>query len=140
MTTHTMPSSPTAPSTVAAANRLVELCAAGKFHDAMVELYADGARHVEAMEMPGSPYKRIIEGKPNLIQMSDHWAKTNQVHSSTVSKPQFNGDQFCCQFNMDVTCGDGPMAGQRMNMSETAMYTVQDGKITEARFFYGICQ
>jgi len=28
------------------------------------------------------------------------------------------------------------MANQRMNMSETALYTVKNGKITEGKFFY----
>ncbi|MGQ0627414.1 MAG: SnoaL-like domain-containing protein [Phycisphaerales bacterium] len=135
----TMPASPTSPATIACANRLVELCAVGKHDDALRELYADDARHVEAMEMPGSPYKRITEGKPALVKMSEHWCKTNTVHSCSCGQPQFNGEQFACQMNMDVTCGDGPMAGQRMNMSETCVYTVRNGKIVEAKFFYALC-
>lgn len=118
------------------ANRLCELCNTGKYDEAMQELYADNARHVEAMEMPGSPYKRITEGKAALTKMSEHWCKTTEVHSSSCGKPLVNGDQFVCEMKMDVTSSEGPMAGQRMAMSETCLYTVKDGKITEAKFFY----
>lgn len=121
------------------ANRLFELCNSGKHHEAMQELYADNARHVEAMEMPGSPYKRITEGKPNLLKMSENWSKHTTVHSASTGKPLVNGDQFVCEMKMDCTSNEGPMAGQRMQMSETCLYTVKDGKISEAKFFYGGC-
>lgn len=120
--------------------RLHELCNKGQYHEAMQELYADNARHVEAMEMPGSPYKRVTEGKPALLKMSEHWMKTNTVHSASCGMPMVNGDQFVCEMKMDVTCGDGPMAGQRMEMQEVCLYTVSNGKIAEAKFFYGGCE
>jgi predicted ester cyclase len=44
--------------------------------------------------------------------------------------------QFVVPMTMDCTSNEGPMAGQRMNMSETALYTVKNGKITEGKFFY----
>jgi ketosteroid isomerase-like protein len=121
------------------ADRLAELCSTGQGHQAMQELYADNARHVEAMEMPGSPYKRVMEGKPTLLKMSEHWGKTTTVHSASCSKPLVNGDQFVCEMKIDMTSNEGPMAGQRMAMAETCLYTVKDGKITEAKFFYGGC-
>lgn len=121
------------------ANRLAELLNDGKHHEAMHELYADNARHVEAMEMPGSPYKRITEGKANLLAMSEHWGKTTTVHSSSCGKPLVNGDQFVVEMKLDCTSHEGPMAGQRMNMSETCLYTVEHGKISEAKFFYNMC-
>jgi hypothetical protein len=121
------------------AKRFHELCSANKHEEAMQELYGDDARHIEAMEMPGSPYKRVTEGKPALLKMSEHWCRTTEVHSSSVSVPLVNGDQFVCEMKMDVTSKEGPMAGQRMEMAETCLYTVRDGKIVEAKFFYGGC-
>ncbi|MBK8915285.1 MAG: nuclear transport factor 2 family protein [Phycisphaerales bacterium] len=118
------------------ADRFYELCNAGKFDDAMKELYADDARHLEAMEMPGSPYKRVTSGKPELLRMSEHWCRTTTVHSSWVGRPLVNDDQFLIEFKMEVTCSEGPMAGMRMPMAEHALYTVKNGKISEARFFY----
>lgn len=119
------------------ADRLVELCSSGKNHQALQELYADDARHVEVMESPGCP--RIIQGKAALLQKSEEFARMTTVHSASYGKPVVNGDQFLCQMSLDCTMSEGPMAGQRMDMAETALYTVKNGKITEARFFYGGC-
>jgi ketosteroid isomerase-like protein len=124
-------------STSAVANRLAELCRVGKYHEAMLELYADDARHIEGMEMPGCP--RIVEGKPALLKLSEHFGKTVEVHSSSVGTPLINGEQFIVEMGMDCTHGEGPMAGQRMNMSEQCLYTVKNGRITEAKFFYPGC-
>lgn len=118
------------------ADRLYELCNSGRHDQAMQELYADNARHVEVMECPGSPYKRITEGKPALLKMSEHWAKTTTVHGCSCGKPLVNGDQFIVEMTMDCTSSEGPMAGQRVNMKELCLYTVSGGKITEAKFFY----
>jgi ketosteroid isomerase-like protein len=35
-----------------------------------------------------------------------------------------------------VTAKAGPVAGKRMTLDETALYTVKDGKITQEEFFY----
>ena len=123
--------------TRAVAVRLVELCAAGKGIDAIQELYADNARHIEAVEMPGCP--RITEGKAALLEKGQKFAKTTTVHSMSCGKPLVNGNQFTCAMSMDCTCSEGPMAGKRMEMSETCLYTVKDGKIAEGKFFYGGC-
>jgi hypothetical protein len=119
------------------ADRLVELCSAGKWHEAASELYAEDARHVEAMAMPGSPYGRITQGQ-ELQAMQEQFDQTTEVHGQTVSKPLVNGDQFVCDMTIDCTHKQGPMAGQRQEMSETCLYTVKDGKITEAKFFYSM--
>lgn len=119
------------------ANRLTELCDQGKYHEAMVELYADNARHIEALAMPNCP--QVIEGKQALMEKGEQFARTTVVHGHSCSKPLVNGDQFTCTMTLDLTCKEGPMAGQRMNMSETCLYTVKNGKITEAKFFYPAC-
>lgn len=144
MTTATAPNKPTfqppPPSpeflaTQKVAQRLVDLCSTGQNLQALKELYADNARHIEAMEAPGCP--RITEGKANLLQKAEHWAKITTVHGGTCTKPLINGDQFTCGMTLDCTASEGPMAGQRMNMTETALYTVKNGKIVEGKFFYG---
>jgi hypothetical protein len=120
------------------ANRLHQCCTTGKFREAIEELYADHARHIEAMEMPDSPYSRISEGKDKLLEMSDYWENCNEVHSFECSKPIVNDNQFVCDMTMEVTSNEGPMAGQRMNMQEICLYTVENDKITEAKFFYSM--
>ncbi len=131
------PMDPVTAATSKVASRLVEMCKKGQYHEAMQELYADDARHVEAMEMPGSPYKKVMQGKDTLLKMSEHWGKTTTVHSMTIGDPRVNADQFACDMSLDCTASEGPMAGQRMQMAETCLYTVKNGKIAEAKFFYG---
>lgn len=117
--------------------KLCELCDTGRFEEALRDLYADNARHVEAMAMPGCD--AIIEGKANIIKKSEEFSKATTIHAASCSKPLVNGDQFVCEMMIDCTHTDGPMAGQRMKMTETCLYTVKDGKITEAKFFYPMC-
>ncbi len=126
----------TTPSIQEVAERLTSLCNDGMHHEAMVECYADNARHIEPTEMPGSPYKRVTEGKQELLKMSEHWRNTTEVHSAKVSAPLINGNQFICESRTEVTFQDGPMAGQRTLLAETCLYTVEDSKIIEAKFFY----
>jgi len=87
------------------------------------------------MEGPGCP--RITEGKATLLEKAEHFGRTTTIHSASCGKPFVNGDQFACEMALDCTSTEGPMANQRMNMHETAVYTVKNGKISEAKFFYG---
>jgi hypothetical protein len=129
------PASPEHQATQQVASRFHELVSAGKNDQAMRELYAENARHVEVMEAPWCP--RVIEGKPGLLKKAEEFGKATTVHSASCGKPVVNGDQFVCTLTMDCTSNAGPMAGQRMTMSETALYTVRAGKIVEGKFFYG---
>lgn len=117
------------------AKRLVELMSAGKSLDAIKELYADNARHVEVMDAPWCP--RTISGRDALIKKAEEFYRNSTIHSASVETPIVNGDQFILPMSIDLTSKEGPMAGQRMNMTETALYTVKNGKITEGKFFYG---
>ncbi|MFO0894155.1 MAG: nuclear transport factor 2 family protein [Phycisphaerales bacterium] len=117
------------------AERFVELVSAGRNLDAIKELYADNVRHLEPMEGPG--YPRITEGKAAVTKKAEQFARITTVHGATCGKPIVNGDQFICAMSLDCTCSEGPFANQRMNLQETSLYTVRNGKITEARFFYG---
>lgn len=126
--------SPEFQATQKVANRLVELCTAGKNLDAIKELYADNSRHVEVMDAPWCP--RTIEGKAKLLEKAEQFARNTTIHSASCGKPIVNGDQFVLPMSIDCTATEGPMANQRMNMSETAVYTVKNGKITEGKFFY----
>jgi hypothetical protein len=119
------------------ADRFFALVNEGKNVDAIRELYADNARHVEVVGGPGCD--RIAEGKASLLEKAEKFHSTTTIHSASVGKPIVNGDQFVCPMGLDCTCSEGPMAGQRMNISETSLYTVKNGKITEGKFFYSMC-
>lgn len=73
-----------------------------------------------------------VEGREALLAKHAWWFANTEVHSTTMQGPYVFGDQFAVRYTMDVT-----MEGERSQMAEVGLYTVQDGKITEERFFYG---
>lgn len=61
------------------------------------------------------------------------WMANHELHGFEVQGPFVNDDQFALHMRIDVT----PRAtGERMTMSEVALYTVQEGMVVEERFFY----
>ena len=116
------------------ATRLVEMISAGKNRDAFKELYAGDARHVEVMDGPGCA--RVTTGVDNLLKNAQKMYENTEIHGASCGKAIVNGDQFILPMSLDCTSKEGPMAGHRMNMTETALYTVKNGKIAEGKFFY----
>ncbi len=123
--------------TMQVAKRLTELCSKLEYRQAVEELYADDAVQIEAMEMPGTS-GRETRGKDAILKMHDEMGEHQEIHGGTCGEPYPHDDQFICSMSIDVTHKDGPMKGQRMNAEEMCLYTVKDGKITEARFFYSM--
>ncbi|THD79185.1 MAG: nuclear transport factor 2 family protein [Phenylobacterium sp.] len=116
-------------STKDVAEGLVALCQAGKFGEAGETYWADDVRSVEAMGDNAE-----IQGKAAARGKGEWWANAHDVHGVEVAGPFVNGDQFVVRFKMDVTIKE---SGQRITMDEMAVYTVDDDKIVEERFFYG---
>lgn len=114
--------------------KLVEMCNRGEFREAIEALYADDATHVEAIEMPGMP--QVISGKAALIDASEKWIASNEVHSSVTTGPWPHGDRFVCMMKIEITPKEGPAAGRRMDLEEACVYSTADGKITKVEFFY----
>jgi hypothetical protein len=83
----------------------------------------------EAMDGP----MREVKGAAAVRAKSDWWYANHEVHGAESHGPWPHGDQFIMRFRLDVT----PKAtGQRMQMEEYGLYTMQDGKVIEERFFY----
>ena len=99
-------------------------------HDGAAEKYnADDIASYEALDGPMA----VCEGKEAVKQKSEWWRANHEVHGGSVEGPFVNGDQFAVRFTMDIT----PKAtGQRITMDEVGVYTVEDGKIIEERFYY----
>jgi hypothetical protein len=99
-------------------------------HDGAAEKYnADDIVSYEALDGPMA----VCEGKEAVKQKSEWWRANHEVHGGSVEGPFVNGDQFAVRFKMDIT----PKAtGQRVTMDEVGVYTVEDGKIIEERFYY----
>jgi ketosteroid isomerase-like protein len=99
-------------------------------HDGAAEKYnADDIVSYEALDGPMA----VCEGKEAVKQKSEWWRANHEVHGGSVEGPFVNGDQFAVRFTMDIT----PKAtGERVMMDEVGVYTVEDGKIIEERFYY----
>ena len=135
-----MSATATAPQSAALAvgKQLVDLCNRGQSQQAIDTLYAQNIVSIEAMEMPGMPAR--TEGLAAVKARKKAFYDNTTVHSSSAEGPWPHGDRFIVNFSLDMTAKAGPMAGQRMQMKEAALFTVQNGKITQEEFFYGGCE
>jgi ketosteroid isomerase-like protein len=122
--------------TMKVGKELVDLCRAGRLTDAIDRLYSPEIVSIEAADSPDIPGR--VEGVDGVRGKNEWWGKNHDVHSTNVEGPWPNGDRFIVRFNFDVTPKSGPMAGKRMAMDETALYTVADGKIVQEEFFYNM--
>jgi hypothetical protein len=114
--------------------KLCALCAEGKYDEAMATLYAPDAVQAEAFAMPGM--ERETKGLEAIGKAAADWAASTEIHSATTSKPFFfPPDRFACIMEIDCSHKEGPMQG-RHQMKEICVYTVKDGKIVRAEFFY----
>lgn len=114
------------------ATKLVELCRSGKFIDAVESLYAEDVVSVEAMDFQG--LGREMRGKDAVLAKNKKWFTDNEVHSAQVNGPFLSPEYFAVNYIFDWT----PKAtGERIQMSEVAIYTAVDGKIVREEFLYG---
>jgi ketosteroid isomerase-like protein len=111
--------------------KLVELCKQGKATEVKDTLYAKDIVSVEAGAPPGqSAESRGLEA----VQAKGKWWQDNhEIHSASVEGPWPHGDRFIVRFTYDIT---NKPQNRRMQMDETALFTVADGKIVREEFFY----
>lgn len=122
----------TAPaSTTAVAQELVDLCRAGRNLDAINKLYSSRVVSIESIgseEMPAE-----MSGIDAIRGKHDWWAENNEVHSAEANGPFVGDNQFAVQYTFETTFKP---TGKREQMTEMALYTVEDGKIVREQFFY----
>lgn len=114
--------------------QLVNLCSQGKFMDAVNSLYARNIVSIEPMGGEGMPAK--MEGIEAIRGKNQWWADNHEIHSMKVEGPFVGNrkDQFAARFEIDVT---NKPSGQRMQMTEVALYTLnRNGKIKQEEFLY----
>ena len=116
-------------------NELVALCQRGKNMEAIEKLYSPSIESVEAMAHP--QIGQVQKGLDAVKGKNQWWVDHHQIHKAEVGGPFVNGDRFIVHFTYDVT---PQQTGQRMTMTETGLYTVQNGKIAKEEFFYTMCQ
>ncbi len=122
--------------TIAVGKKLVQMCNADQSMEFVEQYYSKDIVSVEVCGMPEVGMPREMKGIDAIRAKSKWWYDNHEVHSSSATGPFPNGKQFIVIFDMDITPKMGPMAGQRMQMQETGLYTVKDGKIVHEQFFY----
>ena len=113
------------------ANGLVGLCSKGQFMEAIENYYSDDIVSVEPVGGPGMPAKQ--EGIEAIKGKNQWWMENHEVHGMSIKGPYVGDGAFSVFFEMDVT---PKMTGQRGQMKEMALYTVEGDKITREEFFY----
>ncbi len=114
------------------ANKLVAYCKEGKNLDAINELYGENIESVESASMGDEP--RTKKGIDNIRAKNQWWTENHEIHSAAVHGPYPHGDdRFAVRFEYGIT---NKPSGQRMQMDEVAVYTVDSGKIVKEEFFY----
>jgi ketosteroid isomerase-like protein len=117
--------------TTTIAQELVDLCRTGRNIDAINKLYSPNVVSVEPVGNEKMP--ATMTGIDAIRGKNEWWVANNELHSAEVNGPFVGDDQFAVQYTYDVT---SKPTGQRMQMSEMALYTVKDGKIVREQFFY----
>ena len=113
---------------------ICDLCREGKNLEAVNKYYADDVVSVEAAAFGDMP--RTMKGIEAVRGKHHWWEENNEVHSADVQGPFPHGDEkFAALHSYETTFKP---TGQRNTMTEVAVYTVKDGKVTREEFFYAM--
>ncbi len=115
------------------ANDLVSMCNRGQFLEVIEKHYSPDIVSVE----PGPGSEKMpstMKGIDAIRGKNKWWAENHEVHSVKIDGPFVGPDHFACRMALDVTAKH--MGNMRMQMTEMALYTVKDGKITKEEFYY----
>jgi ketosteroid isomerase-like protein len=126
-----MAATATSTDTATVARELVTLCNAGRNLDAIEKFYSPDIVSTESMgseEMPAQ-----IHGIEAVRGKNQWWVENNEIHSAKATGPFIGDGQFAVRFDYDTTFKP---TGQRVDMTEMALYDVADGKIVREHFFY----
>jgi ketosteroid isomerase-like protein len=113
------------------ADRLVGLCREKKYVQALDELYSPEIVSTEPRGDANMPAE--MKGIEAIRAKTQWWFDTYQQNEQKVDGPLVADTHFAVRFYMDTT---HKQSGQRMKMTELAVYEVKDGKIVSERFFY----
>ncbi len=113
------------------AKKYFELCQKHQNHIALETLFAADAVSVEAAAMPGATAE--TRGLQAIMGKGKTWMDNHEVHKASMEGPWPNGNRFIVRFTYDVT---NKPSGRRMQMDETALFTVENDKIVREEFFY----
>jgi hypothetical protein len=119
--------------TASVAQELVALCRDRRNMDAIDKLYSARIVSVEPMGSESMPAE--MNGLEAVKGKNQWWFDNNEIHSAQVNGPFVGEGQFAVQYTYETTFKP---TGQRVTMSEMALYTVKDGKIVKEQFYYNV--
>ena len=119
------------PTVTEIAKNLVDLCRQGKNMEVVDKYYSNEITSIESSGSPGMPAE--MKGLEAIHQKHKWWNENHEVHSAEVNGPFVGENQFAVEFKFDATL---KASGQRIQMSEMGLYTVQGGKIVREHFYY----
>ncbi len=120
-------------STATVAQELVDLCRAGKNLEAVAKLYSPNILSVESVGSDTMP--KEMRGLDAIRGKNEWWFENHEIHDAKANGPFVGEDQFAVHYEFEATYKP---TGQRFNMAEMALYTVEDGKIVREEFFYTV--
>jgi ketosteroid isomerase-like protein len=115
------------------AKKYVELCKADDHHTILETLFSPDIVSVEAGAPPGKSAE--VKGAKAVAEKSKTWVGNHEIHSTKIEGPWPNGDRFIVRFTYDIT---NKPSGRRMVLDETALFTIENGKIVREEFFYAM--
>lgn len=121
---------------LAIGKQLADLCNQGKNLEAIDTLYSKDVVSVEAVDCGSADMPQTMTGIDAIRGKNQWWSENHEVHSGNVIGPFPHGDKFILLLDYDITPKCGPMEGQRMQMQEAGLYTVENGKVVKEEFFY----
>ncbi len=103
-----------------------------------IEALLEDAYHNECISIEAAAFgegmPREIKGLDAIRQKHAMWESMMEMHSSSADGPYLHGDdQFAIIYEADMT---NKMTGEREQMKEVALYTVENGKIVKEQFYY----
>lgn len=113
------------------AKKYVDLIQQGKHEECLSSLFSRDASSVEAVAMPGMD--RVSNGLAAIRAKGEWWTNNHIIHKEEVHGPYPHDNRFAVRFVYDVT---NKPSGQRFNMDEVGLFTIEDGKIVREEFFY----
>jgi hypothetical protein len=113
--------------------RLVQMFNDGQSLEAVDELYSDSVVSIEGQGSEEMPAR--MEGIDAIRGKNEWWYANNEVHSTLARGPYVGhrADQFVVHYDLDVTSKD---SGERTQMQEVGLYTVENGKVAQEEFLY----
>lgn len=106
---------------------LVAMCKQGQWNEAAEKYYAPNIVSVEA-----DGDDREVQGMDAIRGKIEWFDNTFEVLNGTVGGPWVNEPCFITKYDIEVK---NKQTGEVSQMSEYAVYTVENGKIVHERFF-----